>query len=79
MDRINKELTQRCPGFEFVSSLATGPEQAQKILDGDKAAAIDGYLVYQMNCWNRVVQTMATSGVASAFRSPRMAVRETGS
>ena len=24
--------------------------------------AIDGYLVYQMNCWNRVVQTMATSG-----------------
>ena len=25
-------------------------------------ADIDGYLVYQMNCWNRVVQTLATSG-----------------
>ena len=61
MERINMELTQRCPGFEFLSSLATGPEQAQKILDEDKSAAIDGYLVYQMNCWNRVVQTIATS------------------
>jgi hypothetical protein len=28
----------------------------------DKSAAIDGYLVYQMNCWNRVVQTIAASG-----------------
>ena len=62
MDRINGELAQRCPGFEFLSSLATGPEQAQTILDEDKTAAIDGYLVYQMNCWNRVVQTIAGSG-----------------
>jgi len=62
MDKINKTLTNRCKGFEFVTSLANGPEQAQKILTGDKSAAIDGYLVYQMNCWNRVVQTMATSG-----------------
>lgn len=62
MDRINKELTERCPGFDFLASLATGPEQAQKILDDDKSADIDGYLVYQMNCWNRVVQTMAASG-----------------
>ncbi len=62
MDRINKELARRCRGFDFVTSLATGPEQAKKILDNDKSANIDGYLVYQMNCWNRVVQTMATSG-----------------
>ena len=62
MDRINKELTRRCAGFDFVTSLATGPDQAKKILEQDKSAAIDGYLVYQMNCWNRVVQTMATSG-----------------
>ena len=60
--RINTELAQRCPGFEFVTSLATGEEQAKKILEEDKSSAIDGYLVYQMNCWNRVVQTMATSG-----------------
>jgi hypothetical protein len=62
MERINGELTKRCPGFEFVSSTAAGPEQAQKILDDDKTAGIDGYLVYQMNAWNRVVQTIATSG-----------------
>ncbi len=63
MARINSELTNRCPGFDFVTSLATGEEQAKKILAEDQAAGgIDGYLVYQMNCWNRVVQTMATSG-----------------
>ncbi len=62
MDRINAGLAKQCPGFEFVSSLAAGPEQAQKILDKDKSGNIDGYLVYQMNAWNRVVQTIATSG-----------------
>ena len=63
MKRIHTELTKRCPGFEFESALATGEAQAKKILDDDKAAGrIDGYLVYQMNCWNRVVQTLATSG-----------------
>ena len=62
MKRINTELAERCPGFEFVSSLANGPEQAEKILAQNKSANIDGYLVYQMNCWNRVVQTIAGSG-----------------
>lgn len=62
MEKINRELATRCSGFEFVTSLANGPDQAKKILTEDKSAAIDGYLVYQMNCWNRVVQTMATSG-----------------
>jgi len=63
MDRINNELTRQCKGFDFVPSLATGEEQAKKLLEQDKAAGgIDGYLVYQMNCWNRVVQTLATSG-----------------
>ena len=63
IDRINATLTRQCKGFEFVPSLATGAEQAKKLLDQDKAAGdIDGYLVYQMNCWNQVVQTLATSG-----------------
>ncbi len=62
MERINTGLAQQCPKLEFVSSLAAGAEQAQKILDEDKSAKIDGYLVYQMNAWNRVVQTIATSG-----------------
>ena len=63
MNRINTELGKRCPDFEFVPSLATGEEQAKKIVADDQAASgIDGYLVYQMNAWNRVVQTLATSG-----------------
>jgi len=61
MQRINSELARHCPNFEFVSSMAKGPEEAKKILEQDKSAAIDGYVVYQMNCWNRVIQTIATS------------------
>jgi hypothetical protein len=63
MEGINKTLARQCKGFEFLSSMANGEEQAKKLLEQDKAAGnIDGYLVYQMNCWNRVVQPLATSG-----------------
>jgi hypothetical protein len=62
MKRIHAELGKQCPGFEFVTSMANGPAQAKKIAEGDKAAGIGGYVVYQMNCWNRVVQTMAATG-----------------
>ena len=69
MDRINASWRSECKGFEFVTSLATGEEQAKKILEQDKAAGgIDGYLVYQMNCWNRVVQTLADFRQAGALR-----------
>lgn len=59
MEQVKRELTARCPGFEFIQSLATGPEDAKKIVSEDAAGGIDGYLVYQMNCWNKVVQTIA--------------------
>jgi hypothetical protein len=63
MDWITGELTRRCRGFEFLPSLANGPEAARKLLESDHlAGGIDGYLVLQMNCWNRVVQTFAESG-----------------
>jgi len=62
MERTNAELRARCPEFEFVPTLATGPEQAAKIVEEDKASPVDGYLVYQMNCWNRVVQTITATG-----------------
>ena len=63
MDHINSELRRHCKGFEFMSSEASGEEQAKTILQSDKVAGnIDGYVVYQMNCWNRVVQTLAGSG-----------------
>lgn len=62
IERTNNALASGCPGFEFLSSTATGPEEAAKILADDASANIDGYIVYQMNCWNRVVQTIAESG-----------------
>lgn len=62
MERFNTELAKQCPGFEFVSSTAAGSAQAKKILDDDKAGPVDGYIVFQMNCWNPVVKTIATSG-----------------
>jgi len=67
MQRIGAEMAQRCPGFEFVTSMAAGREQAQQILDADKSAGVDGYLVYQLNCWNPVVQTVAASGKPVLF------------
>jgi hypothetical protein len=62
MDRYNRELAKRCPGVTFVWSMANGPEAAAKIVEEDRNGGIDGYLVWQMNCWNRVVQTLAATG-----------------
>ncbi len=62
MEKINTALTKAIPHFEFLPTMANGEEQAKKILADDQAQAIDGYLVYQLNCWNRVVQTIAGSG-----------------
>ena len=62
MERINAGLTRSCPDYVFIPTMATGPDQAKKILEDDKSAPVDGYLVYQMNCWNQVAQTVAMSG-----------------
>ncbi len=62
MEKFNIELAARFPDNTFIPTMATGPEQAQKVLEEDKAAPVDGYLVFQMNCWNRVVQFLAASG-----------------
>ena len=62
MEKINKALTNRFSDMEFIPTLATGPADAEKIIDLDKQEIIDGYIVYQMNCWNRVIQTVAGTG-----------------
>ena len=38
------------------------PEEAAKVLEQDAASPVDGYLVFQMNCWNKVVQTFVPTG-----------------
>ncbi len=62
MEKTNDALRSRFPDYEFIPSLATGPEDAEKILLADSGENIDGYIVYQMNCWNQVVQTIAKTG-----------------
>jgi hypothetical protein len=62
MSRLEMELARQCSGFEFVTSMASTEEEARKILKEDESAKVQGYLVYQMNNWPRVVQTIAASG-----------------
>lgn len=62
IDRFNRELRKRCKAFDFESATAVGEEQARKIVEEDKTRQIDGYIVFQMNCWNRVIQPVAMSG-----------------
>ncbi|MBN2325584.1 MAG: hypothetical protein JXR73_00420 [Candidatus Omnitrophica bacterium] len=62
MDNIQSDLTRLCPGCTFITSMAKGEEEAKAILEQDRTENIDGYIVYQLNCWNRVVQSIAASG-----------------
>ncbi len=63
MRQMTADLKKALPTAELIPTMATGPEQAKAILAEDAGgAAVDGYIVVQMNCWNRVVQTMLTSG-----------------
>ncbi|MGC9329109.1 MAG: hypothetical protein ACP5I1_15865, partial [Candidatus Hinthialibacter sp.] len=62
MKNIESDLTRLCPGFTFVTSMAKGEEEAKAILEKDRTENIDGYIVYQLNCWNRVVQSVVPTG-----------------
>ncbi|TFG54673.1 MAG: hypothetical protein E4H35_07015, partial [Candidatus Aminicenantes bacterium] len=67
MDKMTTTLVKNFPGYEFVSTMAKGPEEAQKILAADEASPKDGYVVCQLNCWNQVVQTIAGSGKPTLY------------
>ncbi len=67
MDRTAAVLAKAFPGWDLTTAMAKGPEEAQKILAGDAAAPVDGYIVVQLNCWNRVVQTIAASGKPTLY------------
>lgn len=67
MQQITGALANRYKNIEFLVSKATGPEEAKQILDQDATACIDGYIVCQLNCWNRVVQAFAASGKPTLY------------
>jgi hypothetical protein len=61
IDKTDSLLKKEFPSYTFISTLATGEDDAKEIIKKDGNAQIDGYIVFQMNCWNRVVQTIAES------------------
>ncbi|MCK7477301.1 MAG: hypothetical protein M0C28_07245 [Candidatus Moduliflexus flocculans] len=67
MEGITGTLGRSFPRWDLRTSMAKGPEEAEKILAGDAAAPMDGYIVCQLNCWNRVVQTIAASGQPTLY------------
>ena len=67
MERFNTTLAAQFPNYEFLPAMAAGPGDAKKIVEQDKNAHIDGYLVFQMNCWNQVVQTAAATGKPTLY------------
>jgi len=62
MKRYTEALKRGCPGFEIITAMARGPQDAEKIVKEDQERGVDLYVVFQMNCWNRVVQTAAATG-----------------
>jgi hypothetical protein len=62
MEKTNMILSKTFSDVDFIPVLATGPEDAVKVAAKDIPDQIDGYIVYQMNCWNQVVQTIAKTG-----------------
>jgi len=67
MDRTTSTLAGAFPGWELMTSMAKGEEEAKKILADDAAAPVDGYVVVQLNCWNRVAQAVAASGKPTLY------------
>jgi len=62
IERVTKAMRQLCPEVEFLPAVAHSPEDAAKLLAAGDADRVDGYIVYQMNNWIRVMQTIAASG-----------------
>lgn len=67
MDRTTGALAKAFPRWDLLTSMAKGEEEAKKVLEGDAAAPVDGYVVVQLNCWNKVVQTIAASGKPTLY------------
>lgn len=62
IERMTRDLQQACLDVELVPAVAHSPEDAQKLLASDESDRIDGYVIYQMNNWVQVMQTVVASG-----------------
>lgn len=62
MEKYLSILEKGLPEFSFLVSTASSSEEAATILAEDQDKQIDGYVVFQLNCWNRVVQPAVETG-----------------
>ncbi len=62
IERVSSQLPKLCPEVEFVPVVLHSPEEAEKLVAEDAGAGIDGYLVYHMNNWIRVMYPVVQSG-----------------
>jgi len=62
MEKITTAMMTECPEFVFETAMANGPEEAEKIIAADTNNDVDGYVVYQLNCWNKVIQPVTATG-----------------
>ncbi|MBC7361329.1 MAG: hypothetical protein H5U06_03495 [Candidatus Aminicenantes bacterium] len=60
--KYTETLKKKLPDFSFLVSTSTCPEETQKIIATDTEGGVDGYVIFQLNCWNRVVQSVAETG-----------------
>ncbi len=62
MERFTGLLQKQFPGYQFIAMMASGPEEAGKIAREDLKDPADGFIVFQMNCWNQVVNRISETG-----------------
>ncbi|MGQ9578124.1 MAG: hypothetical protein ACUVWQ_05840 [Candidatus Aminicenantales bacterium] len=62
IERYIQVLEKKLPEFAFLVSNVSGPEETIKVLEADQKEETDGYVVFQLNCWNRVVQPVIQTG-----------------
>lgn len=63
IERVSTQLPRLCPEVNFLTVVLHSPEEAEKLVTEDATAGdIDGYIVYHMNNWIRVMYPVVGSG-----------------
>ncbi|MBN1395290.1 MAG: hypothetical protein JW959_09720 [Pirellulales bacterium] len=62
ISQVKAALRKHCQDVEIIPTVVHKPEDAQKLLETDEKDGIDGYVVYQMNNWIKVMQPIVASG-----------------
>ncbi|HEK85644.1 MAG TPA: hypothetical protein ENO29_04750 [Candidatus Aminicenantes bacterium] len=60
--KYTETLIKRLPSFDFLTATSSGPEETRRIIAKDLENGVDGYVVFQLNCWNQVIQPVVETG-----------------